>query len=187
MDDQFVARPLPIHRTHKHRINAYTHHTSMPCVGFEPTIPASERAKTVHVLDRSATVTGLLYITFLLMCLFIAYPSISSPFAGLFIRPYIYPYIRQYFYPPSHPCPFYPSFYVSNYIYQSLRTSICLSILPPIHFIIHLPYIYLCSLLSITFVSPSAIHSCDYYNISGLITERIISRFENHAIHNKHL
>jgi hypothetical protein len=31
----------------------------MPCVGFEPTIPASERAKTVHALDRAATVTGL--------------------------------------------------------------------------------------------------------------------------------
>jgi hypothetical protein len=31
----------------------------MPCVGFEPTIPASERAKTVYALDRSATVTGL--------------------------------------------------------------------------------------------------------------------------------
>jgi hypothetical protein len=30
----------------------------MPRVGFEPMIPASERAKTVHVLDRSATVTG---------------------------------------------------------------------------------------------------------------------------------
>jgi hypothetical protein len=30
----------------------------MPCVVYEPTIPASERAKTVHVLDRSATVTG---------------------------------------------------------------------------------------------------------------------------------
>jgi hypothetical protein len=30
----------------------------MPCVGFEPTIPASERAKTLHALDRSATVTG---------------------------------------------------------------------------------------------------------------------------------
>jgi hypothetical protein len=29
----------------------------MPCVRFEPTIPASERAKTVHALDRSATVT----------------------------------------------------------------------------------------------------------------------------------
>jgi hypothetical protein len=30
----------------------------MPWVGLEPTIPASERAKTVHALDRSATVTG---------------------------------------------------------------------------------------------------------------------------------
>jgi hypothetical protein len=30
----------------------------MYCVGFEPTIPVSERAKTVHVLDRWATVTG---------------------------------------------------------------------------------------------------------------------------------
>jgi hypothetical protein len=29
----------------------------MPYVGFEPTISASERAKTVHALDRSATVT----------------------------------------------------------------------------------------------------------------------------------
>jgi hypothetical protein len=28
-------------------------------MGFEPTIPASERAKTVHALDHSATVTGL--------------------------------------------------------------------------------------------------------------------------------
>jgi hypothetical protein len=27
----------------------------MPCVGFEPMIPASERAKTVHALDRAAT------------------------------------------------------------------------------------------------------------------------------------
>jgi hypothetical protein len=32
-------------------------------VGFEPTIPASERAKTVHALDRSATVTGALHST----------------------------------------------------------------------------------------------------------------------------
>jgi hypothetical protein len=30
----------------------------MPYVGFEPTMPASERAKTVHALIRSATVTG---------------------------------------------------------------------------------------------------------------------------------
>jgi hypothetical protein len=42
---------------HKHRINAYTHHTSVPWVGFKPTIPASERAKTIHASDRAATVT----------------------------------------------------------------------------------------------------------------------------------
>jgi hypothetical protein len=30
----------------------------MPYVGFQPTIPASEQVKTVHALDRSATVTG---------------------------------------------------------------------------------------------------------------------------------
>jgi hypothetical protein len=35
----------------------------MPCVGFEPTIPASERMKTVHALDRSVTVTGNDHIT----------------------------------------------------------------------------------------------------------------------------
>jgi hypothetical protein len=45
---------------HKHRINTYIYQTSMPCVGFEPTIPTSERAKTVHALDRSAIVTGSL-------------------------------------------------------------------------------------------------------------------------------
>jgi hypothetical protein len=32
----------------------------MPCGGFEPTIPASEREKTLHALDRSATKTGIL-------------------------------------------------------------------------------------------------------------------------------
>jgi hypothetical protein len=37
---------------HKHRINTYTYQTAMPCVGFETTIPASERAKTVHALDQ---------------------------------------------------------------------------------------------------------------------------------------
>jgi hypothetical protein len=34
----------------------------MPCVGFEPTIPASEGAKTVHALDRASTVTGVYMI-----------------------------------------------------------------------------------------------------------------------------
>jgi hypothetical protein len=32
----------------------------MPWAGFKPTIPASERAKTVHALDRAATVTNYL-------------------------------------------------------------------------------------------------------------------------------
>jgi hypothetical protein len=31
----------------------------MPLVGFEPTIPVFGRAKTVHALDRAATVIGL--------------------------------------------------------------------------------------------------------------------------------
>jgi hypothetical protein len=31
----------------------------MPRVGFEPTIPVFERMKTVHVLDRAATVIAL--------------------------------------------------------------------------------------------------------------------------------
>jgi hypothetical protein len=43
---------------HKHRINTYTYQTSMPYVGFEPTIAAFERAKTVHALDLAATVIG---------------------------------------------------------------------------------------------------------------------------------
>jgi hypothetical protein len=45
----------------KHRINSYTHQTSMPWVELEPTIPASERTKTVHALDRAATVTALFF------------------------------------------------------------------------------------------------------------------------------
>jgi hypothetical protein len=31
----------------------------MPQVGFEPTIPVSERAKRVHALDGEATVSGI--------------------------------------------------------------------------------------------------------------------------------
>jgi hypothetical protein len=36
----------------------------MPCVGFDPTIPAFERTKTVHALDRPATMTGCYIILF---------------------------------------------------------------------------------------------------------------------------
>jgi hypothetical protein len=38
----------------------------MPRVGFESMIPPSEEAKTVHALDRSATVTG--YLQFMRQC-----------------------------------------------------------------------------------------------------------------------
>jgi hypothetical protein len=34
----------------------------MAWVGFEPVIPAFERAKTVYVLDRAATVIGIILI-----------------------------------------------------------------------------------------------------------------------------
>jgi hypothetical protein len=54
--DQPVTRPLPTHRTTQTQ-NKRTQ-TSMPLVGFEPTKPVSERAKTVHDLDRAATVIG---------------------------------------------------------------------------------------------------------------------------------
>jgi hypothetical protein len=51
---QPVSRPLPAHMT-IHTQNKRKH-TSMPQVGFEPMIPEFEQAKTVHVLDRVATV-----------------------------------------------------------------------------------------------------------------------------------
>jgi hypothetical protein len=52
--DEPVARPLSAHRTAQTE-NKRTR-TSMPQVGFEPTMPVFERAKTVHALDRAATV-----------------------------------------------------------------------------------------------------------------------------------
>jgi hypothetical protein len=56
--DQPVARPLPSHRRTQAQ-NKRTQ-TSMPSVGFEPTIPAFKRAKTVHAPDLPATVVGML-------------------------------------------------------------------------------------------------------------------------------
>jgi hypothetical protein len=50
--DQPVARPLPT------QITTQRTQSSMPRVGFGPKIPAFEREKTVHVLDRAATVIG---------------------------------------------------------------------------------------------------------------------------------
>jgi hypothetical protein len=54
--NQPVARQLPTHRTTQTRNKRIQ--TSMPWVEFEPTIPASERAKTVHATDRAVTVFG---------------------------------------------------------------------------------------------------------------------------------
>jgi hypothetical protein len=57
MGNQPVAGPLPTHRTTQTQ-NKRTQ-TSMPRLWFEPTIPMFERAKTVHGLDRAATVIDL--------------------------------------------------------------------------------------------------------------------------------
>jgi hypothetical protein len=54
--DQPVARPLPTHRTTQTQNKCKK--TSMHGVGFEPMIPVFEWAKTVHALDRAATVIG---------------------------------------------------------------------------------------------------------------------------------
>jgi hypothetical protein len=56
MGDQPVARQLPAHRTAETQ-NKRTQ-TSIPQVGFEPTIPVFEQAKTVHALESTATVIG---------------------------------------------------------------------------------------------------------------------------------
>jgi hypothetical protein len=52
MSDQPIARPPCTHKQNKCR------QTSMPWVGFEPTIPVFEWAKTFHALDCAATVIG---------------------------------------------------------------------------------------------------------------------------------
>jgi hypothetical protein len=57
--DQPFARPPPTHRTQTQNNRTQTF---MPRVGFEPTIPVFERAKTVHALDRAATVIGFLML-----------------------------------------------------------------------------------------------------------------------------
>jgi hypothetical protein len=54
--DQPVARSLPTHRTAQTQNKRK--HTSVPRVGFEPTIPVFERAKAVHASDRAVSVIG---------------------------------------------------------------------------------------------------------------------------------
>jgi hypothetical protein len=52
------GRSLPTHMTAQTQNTRIQ--TSMPHMGFEATIPASERAKTIHALDSAATVIGIL-------------------------------------------------------------------------------------------------------------------------------
>jgi hypothetical protein len=54
--DQPVARPLSTYRTTQAQSEGTQ--TSMLWLGFEPTTPVLERAKTVHALDRAAIVIG---------------------------------------------------------------------------------------------------------------------------------
>jgi hypothetical protein len=54
MGDQPVAKPLLTHRITQTR-NKRTE-TSIPYVGFEPTIPVFEWEKKVHASDSAATV-----------------------------------------------------------------------------------------------------------------------------------
>jgi hypothetical protein len=58
--DQPVAGPLPTRRTTETQNKRKQ--TFMPRVVFETMIPVLERAKTVHALDRAATVIGLRFI-----------------------------------------------------------------------------------------------------------------------------
>jgi hypothetical protein len=55
--DQPVAMPLPAYRTAQTQ-NKRTE-TSMTPVGFKPTIPVFAWTKTVHALDRAATLIAL--------------------------------------------------------------------------------------------------------------------------------
>jgi hypothetical protein len=54
--DQPFARALPTHRTAQIQNNRTQ--TCIPRVEFEPTMSVFERTKTVHALDRAATVIG---------------------------------------------------------------------------------------------------------------------------------
>jgi hypothetical protein len=69
--DQPFARPLPTETQNKRR------HTPTPWVGFEPTIPVFERAKTVHALTRAATVIG-----YLPLCLIKSRTSVDCLYPG---------------------------------------------------------------------------------------------------------
>ena len=63
----------------------------MPWVGFKPTVPVSKRAKTVHALDRWATMTGVTHIYLSIfvtsVCLYACQPLLS---VSLYIKYVLY-------------------------------------------------------------------------------------------------
>jgi hypothetical protein len=85
--DQPVARLLPIHRTTQTQ-NKCTE-TSMPRVGFEPTTPVFERAKTIHALDRASTVIGLINLRVTI----IGRAFLDEPLAILFSSSLLVPHV----------------------------------------------------------------------------------------------
>jgi hypothetical protein len=51
----------------------------MPQMGFAPTTPVFERAKTIHALDRAATVIGMFYLACQLHIEIFVMPSQLQP------------------------------------------------------------------------------------------------------------
>jgi hypothetical protein len=64
--DQPIARPLPAHRTAQTQNRRKR--ISMLQIGFEPTLPVFERAKTVHALGQAATVIGVIIYRLAALC-----------------------------------------------------------------------------------------------------------------------
>jgi hypothetical protein len=75
--DQSVARPLPTHRTTQTQNKRIQ--ISMPRVGFEPTIPVFELAKTVYALSHTATVIGSKELQLLFKLLIKFYSDSETP------------------------------------------------------------------------------------------------------------
>jgi hypothetical protein len=70
MSDVPVTRPQPL-PTHRTQIQSKCTQTSMSLVGFEPTIRVFELAKTVHALDRAATVLSYYRTRWMFFCVFL--------------------------------------------------------------------------------------------------------------------
>jgi hypothetical protein len=59
-------------------------------MGFEPTIPVFERAKTVHALDRAAAVIGCCWMYRDILVIDVLFHSIRPSFLPLFLLLYFY-------------------------------------------------------------------------------------------------